>query len=78
MKLLIALPCFNEAEKIAQVLTSIPRTYEGFDFVRLLVVDDGSADDTARLAFAAGATVIPRIPPPMSTSFVTSKPITSR
>ena len=38
MKLLIALPCFNEAEKIQQVLRSIPTSYEGIDFVRLLVV----------------------------------------
>jgi len=58
MKLLIALPCFNEAEKIQEVLASIPRSYEGVDFVRLLVVDDGSKDDTARLAHEAGATVI--------------------
>ena len=58
MKLLIALPCLNEAEKIGEVLASIPQTYEGVDFVRLLVVDDGSNDDTARIAFEAGATVI--------------------
>lgn len=58
MKLLIALPCYNEAEKIQQVLGSIPTHFEGVDFVRLLVVDDGSRDDTARLAHEAGATVI--------------------
>lgn len=58
MKLLIALPCYNEAEKIQEVLASIPRSYEGIGTVRLLVVDDGSRDDTARLANEAGATVI--------------------
>ncbi len=58
MKLLIALPCFNEAEKIGEVLASIPQAYDGIDFVRLLVVDDGSADETASIAFSAGATVI--------------------
>ncbi|HPR77296.1 MAG TPA: glycosyltransferase family 2 protein [Candidatus Limiplasma sp.] len=58
MKLLIALPCYNEAEKIAQVLASIPETFAGIDERRLLVVDDGSADDTARLALAAGAMVV--------------------
>lgn len=58
MKLLIALPCFNEGEKITQVLDSIPTAYEGISSVRLLVVDDGSGDNTAGLAFAAGAAVI--------------------
>ncbi len=58
MKLLIALPCYNEAEKIAEVLRSIPETFAGVDERRLLVVDDGSADDTARLALEAGAMVL--------------------
>lgn len=58
MKLLIALPCYNEAEKIAQILKSIPETYSGVEERRLLVVDDGSADDTARLALEAGAMVV--------------------
>ena len=58
MKLLIALPCYNEAEKIQEVLSSIPLVYEGIDTVRLLVVDDGSTDGTPDLAHAVGATVI--------------------
>lgn len=58
MKLLIALPCFNEAEKIQEVLRGIPTAYPGVDMVRLLVVDDGSTDDTSRLAHEAGAIVI--------------------
>lgn len=58
MKLLVALPCFNEGEKIQEVIRSIPRSYEGISQVRILVVDDGSRDETARLAQEAGATVI--------------------
>jgi len=58
MKLLIALPCYNESEKIAAVLHSIPETFVGIDERRLLVIDDGSADDTAALALAAGAMVV--------------------
>lgn len=57
-KLLIALPCYNEGEKLASVVASIPRTFAGVDFVRVLVVDDGSADDTAAQAERAGARVI--------------------
>lgn len=58
MKMLIALPCFNEGETIKKVIADIPRTYEGIDQVHILVVDDGSADDTTAYAKEAGATVI--------------------
>ena len=58
MKLLIAFPCYNEAESIAAVLQSIPATFEGVSERRLLVVDDGSADRTAELSLAAGAMVV--------------------
>ncbi len=58
MKLLVAFPCYNEAETIASVLASIPGSFEGIDERRLLVVDDGSTDDTAALSLAAGAMVV--------------------
>jgi len=58
MKLLIALPCYNEEEKIGEVLRSIPTAYEGIEQVRVLVVDDGSGDNTAQIALEAGTTVI--------------------
>ena len=58
MRLLIAIPCYNEAEKIASVLRSIPETFQGVNERSLLVVDDGSADDTAALALQAGAMVV--------------------
>ena len=55
MKLLVALPCYNEAEKIQKVIQEIPSSFEGIDERRILVVDDGSADETASLAHEAGA-----------------------
>ncbi len=58
MRLLIACPCYNEAATIASVLAGIPKTFTGVDSVRLLVIDDGSSDDTATLALKAGAMVI--------------------
>ena len=58
MKLLVALPCYNEAEKIQKVIQEIPSAFEGIAVRRILVVDDGSADETARLAHEAGAVVI--------------------
>ena len=47
------IPCFNESASIAALVRAVRRR---LPFV--LVVDDGSADDTARLAQNAGAVVI--------------------
>ena len=58
MKLLVALPCLNEAKTVRQVIDRIPRDIEGFSSVSVLVIDDGSTDDTVREAKAAGAHVI--------------------
>src|SRR5690554_1016619 len=57
-KLLIYMPALNEAETIYNVLKSIPANYEHFNAVELLVVNDGSTDDTENKSKAAGATVI--------------------
>jgi len=50
MKLIVQIPCFNEEQTLAQVIADIPREIEGIDSVELLVVDDGSSDQTARIA----------------------------
>ena len=53
MKVCALIPAYNEAANIAHVVRGCaPHVAE------VLVVDDGSADETARLAEAAGATVI--------------------
>jgi len=56
--LLVMMPALNEAATIVDVIARIPRKIEGIARVEVLVVDDGSEDDTARLAREAGATVI--------------------
>ncbi len=53
----VLMPAFNEAERVAGVLARMPERVRGRDVVRL-VVDDGSTDDTAEQARRAGATVI--------------------
>ncbi|MFC4525304.1 glycosyltransferase family 2 protein [Dyella halodurans] len=50
MKLIIQIPCLNEAETLAIALTDLPRKVAGFDSVEWLVIDDGSSDDTAEVA----------------------------
>lgn len=58
MKLVVQLPALNEEKTIADVLRRVPRTIAGIDEVCLLVVDDGSTDETGNLARAEGARVI--------------------
>lgn len=62
MKLIVQIPCYNEAETIAGTLRLLPRIVDGFDLVEFLVIDDGSQDDTAEAARAAGADHIVRLP----------------
>jgi glycosyltransferase involved in cell wall biosynthesis len=56
----VVIPAYNEQESIAQTLASIPvRRLESTGLgVEILVVDNGSTDDTGRLARAHGARVI--------------------
>lgn len=55
MKLIIQIPCFNEAAILPKTLTQLPREVQGFDAVEILVVDDGSIDQTAAVARQHGA-----------------------
>lgn len=55
MKLIIQIPCYNEAESLPRTLNDLPRQVEGFDSVEWLVVDDGSTDNTVTVARKFGA-----------------------
>lgn len=50
----VIIPAYNEAENIADVIIDIRKRHPDFE---VLVVDDGSTDDTARIAGEAGAIV---------------------
>ena len=50
MKLIIQIPCLNEAETIGVTLSALPRTVDGFDTVEWLIIDDGSQDNTCEVA----------------------------
>ena len=54
MKLIIQIPCFNEAETLSIALAALPRKVRGFDKVEWLVVNDGSTDDTVEAARRCG------------------------
>ncbi|MGB9662695.1 MAG: glycosyltransferase family 2 protein [Moorellaceae bacterium] len=60
MKLIIQIPCFNEAETLPITLAALPRKVPGFDSVEWLVIDDGSWDDTVRIAKEHGVDHIVR------------------
>ena len=53
-RLIIQIPCYNEAESLPVALSELPRQIEGFDTVEWLVIDDGSTDATAEVAAQHG------------------------
>ncbi|HET6287507.1 MAG TPA: glycosyltransferase family 2 protein, partial [Amycolatopsis sp.] len=53
-RVLIVMPALNEQASVAAVISQVKQSLPGMD---VLVVDDGSSDETARLARAAGAEV---------------------
>jgi glycosyltransferase involved in cell wall biosynthesis len=55
MKLVITIPSYNEEYSLTSVITEIPRTIPGIDQVLILVIDDGSTDNTVDKAIKAGA-----------------------
>jgi glycosyltransferase involved in cell wall biosynthesis len=59
-KLIIQIPCLNEAETLPATLADLPGAVPGIDVIETLVVDDGSRDNTAEVARAHGVTHVIR------------------
>jgi glycosyltransferase involved in cell wall biosynthesis len=55
VKLVITIPAYNEEDSIAQVIREIPRHIDGIDSTEIILIDDGSTDNTVREALLNGA-----------------------
>ena len=62
MKLIIQIPCYNEAEVLPATIQALPRELPGIDCIELLVVNDGSQDATVEAARAAGVQHVVSLP----------------
>ena len=56
-RLIVTIPCFNEEKTLVKVIETIPKKIKGITSIKVLVVDDGSTDNSAALAKKAGAEV---------------------
>jgi glycosyltransferase involved in cell wall biosynthesis len=61
MKLIIQIPCKDEADQLPATIADLPRELPGFETIELLVIDDGSTDDTIAVAREHGVQHIVRL-----------------
>ena len=54
MKLIIQIPCFNEAQTLPETIAALPTEIPGIDEIEILVIDDGSQDNTVQVAHDLG------------------------
>lgn len=50
MKLIIQIPCYNEAETLEIALNDLPQKIDGIDEIEYLIINDGSSDNTVEVA----------------------------
>lgn len=50
MKLIIQIPCYNEAETLKIALDALPKQIDGIDSIEYLIINDGSKDNTVQVA----------------------------
>ena len=50
MKLIIQIPCYNEADTLEIALNDLPKQIDGIDEIEYLIIDDGCTDNTVEVA----------------------------
>lgn len=50
VKLIIQIPCYNEAETLEVALNDLPKHIDGIDEIEYLIINDGSHDNTVEVA----------------------------
>lgn len=58
MKLVIQIPCLNEENSLPVTLAALPKHIDGIEEIEVLVIDDGSTDNTVDVAKCAGADAV--------------------
>lgn len=54
MKLVIQIPCYNEEKALPVTLKALPKKIEGIDEIEVLIINDGSKDNTVEVAKSLG------------------------
>lgn len=62
MKLIIQIPCYNEAENLAKTVRQLPRRMAGVDRIEVLIINDGSLDGTVDVAWESGVDHVVNLP----------------
>ena len=62
MKLIIQIPCLNEAKTLEVALNDLPRQIEGIDEIEYLIINDGSSDNTVEVAKNWGVNYVVNFP----------------
>jgi len=61
-KLVVQIPCYNEAATLRTTLNALPKVIAGVDQIEVLIIDDGSEDETVAVARDAGADHVVTLP----------------
>lgn len=57
-QLVIIIPALNEEKTVGSIITRVPKAISGIAHITIVVIDDGSTDQTAQISRNAGAIVV--------------------